>query len=297
MVKFISFADRRMKRALARIQKQAELLGVFDSVECFDETTLMPDLSPWADHVRPGVPGLGYWVWKPYLILRELEKMKEGDILFYCDAGCHLNPRGRQRMQEYLEAAAKDSCGVTLFVQDGLYQGKPITEKMFCKGDVLDYFACRDRKDITDTRQMVGGMVFCRHCPEAFDLLKSWNQAWQHDFAMFDHSPSVSPNLDGFVAHRHDQSALSILYKLHGGTPFSFKECFTEGDFETELADYPIWVMRDKGEYVRPLMRLCRLKLVSMLLVGKPKEKYLAKIRHILQGKPYLRPYLPWKSS
>ena len=31
--------------------------------------------------------GAGYWAWKPYFILEALEHLKEGDVLFYCDAG------------------------------------------------------------------------------------------------------------------------------------------------------------------------------------------------------------------
>lgn len=39
---------------------------------------------PWFD---PNLQGAGFWVWKPFIILKELEHLEEGDYLLYTDAG------------------------------------------------------------------------------------------------------------------------------------------------------------------------------------------------------------------
>lgn len=39
---------------------------------------------PWFD---PHFQGAGYWVWKPFIILKELEHLQDGDYLLYTDAG------------------------------------------------------------------------------------------------------------------------------------------------------------------------------------------------------------------
>lgn len=44
---------------------------------------------PWFD---PNLQGAGFWVWKPFIILKELEHLEEGDYLLYTDAG---RPPGR----------------------------------------------------------------------------------------------------------------------------------------------------------------------------------------------------------
>ena len=31
--------------------------------------------------------GYGLWFWKPFLILKAMEQMADGDYLFYCDSG------------------------------------------------------------------------------------------------------------------------------------------------------------------------------------------------------------------
>ena len=95
-IRMLNFADSRMRFALERIGKQAEELKIFNRVILCDENAIEPEFhTRWADKLRRGVRGFGYWCWKPHLIRRELAAMPAGGILFYCDAGCHLNPRGR----------------------------------------------------------------------------------------------------------------------------------------------------------------------------------------------------------
>ena len=38
--------------------------------------------------------GFAYWSWKPYIIMKTLEKMNDNDILIYMDGGCTL-PRNQ----------------------------------------------------------------------------------------------------------------------------------------------------------------------------------------------------------
>ena len=35
--------------------------------------------------------GAGYWLWKPYFILKTMEKINDGDIIFYLDSGDYFN--------------------------------------------------------------------------------------------------------------------------------------------------------------------------------------------------------------
>ena len=42
----------------------------------------------WENHssfIENNKKGYGYWLWKPYIIKKTLEKMKKGDILLYLD--------------------------------------------------------------------------------------------------------------------------------------------------------------------------------------------------------------------
>lgn len=294
MIKFISFADKRMRHALSRIKNQAEAMQIFDIVEVFDETTLMPDLAPWAHILHKGTKGFGYYCWKSYLVYRELSRLSDNDILFFCDAGCHLNPRGRERFLDYIEITKADALGVKLFAVDEWINEHPITERLCTKGDVFDHFNCRDCEDITDSPQMAGGHILCRKCPRAMALLEEWLRTWQSDISLIDDSPSRSANLPGFRFPRHDQSIISVLYKKSGGTPLPRYECYTRGDWEKELGNCPVWDIRDRGRRIRPLMRLWALWVLSLCCpVSGMRAQCRKKMDYTLMRRPYLKDYLP----
>lgn len=102
---FCTFADSKMRKSLKRIKEQAESMDVYDHILIYDETNLSKDFcNHFKEKLRPS-RGYGYWCWKPQIILQTLEKMEDGDILQYTDAGCHLNKNGRQRLLEYFEIA------------------------------------------------------------------------------------------------------------------------------------------------------------------------------------------------
>ena len=54
---------------------------------------------PFINYKRGG----GYWLWKPYIIFRELSKISENDILVYCDAGCIIDFKKKKIFREYIE--------------------------------------------------------------------------------------------------------------------------------------------------------------------------------------------------
>lgn len=241
---FISFADSRMAAATTRIAKQAEAMNFFDEIHVMNEDSLEPEFcSQWEHIMKHGSRGFGYWCWKPYVILRLMEQMPEGAVLLYCDAGCHLNPKGVARLQDYVNELNADSLGVKAFYT--FYAHLDIAEKRWTKGDIFDYFHCRERRDVTEVSQIATTQILMRKCDSAMAFLREWNQVWYDNFPLIDDSPSISPNFEGFIENRHDQSIFSILYKLRGGTPLP--------SGETDVADfsnmdrYPIWDVRDRG--------------------------------------------------
>ncbi|WP_199104594.1 hypothetical protein, partial [Aquitalea sp. ASV11] len=92
---FLSFADKRMKKSLTRIKSQAEEMGIYDEIIITTEDDLDANFKEnFKEKLKYNIRGFGYWCWKPQIILQTLNKMKDGDILQYTDAGCHLNPSG-----------------------------------------------------------------------------------------------------------------------------------------------------------------------------------------------------------
>ena len=268
---FVSFADSRLKGPFRRIRRQAERMGVFgDRIHVWTEKDLSPAFrTRFAEHLVPGSRGYGYWCWKPQVILQMFDLMQEGDVLFYVDAGCHLNARGRKRLLEYAELARE--WGIVSFQARSMIDSEKnnpvhhfLLEAHWSKGDLLDYFHVRDRKDVLRTGQIAGTTFFVQKDTRTQDLFRRFLAVFEEHFQLADDTPSESPNLPGFVENRHDQSIFGILLKLDGYPTLSCGEYCPIRDYAPEvlrgdsawgpatwrdLRDYPIWAKHDKGGF------------------------------------------------
>ena len=90
--------------AVNRICTQASEFNVFDNIVGATDHHIKDDNEFYNKHGRfleENSRGYGYWLWKSYLVKKQLEKMNENDILVYADSGCVLNINGKKRLYEY----------------------------------------------------------------------------------------------------------------------------------------------------------------------------------------------------
>ena len=254
----VTFAESGLQRSLHRIAAQSRSITRFDEVLAASEQDLDADFRQrFASRLRHGSRGFGYWVWKPQIILQAFRSAAEGDVIVYCDAGCHLNPGGQRRLDEYCNMARASTSGVLAF-QNKPWLGRPeevdfvLPDRAWTKGDVVDYFDVRNRPDVTDTGTIGAGIIVFKVCPLSHTLLKEWLRVFETDFSLVDDTPSRSPNLSGFREHRHDQAAFSILCKLNEVTTASAFEYWYPDQRNPRRADWhmlhdrPFWAVRDK---------------------------------------------------
>lgn len=268
-----------MVGGLARLKKQAQQLGVYDSIFTATDKQLEPAFrKKFADKLKNGVRGFGYWCWKPQVIWQQLEQMQAGEVLQYSDAGCHLNAAGIGRLNDYFELANSSGSGILAFQaippqKPLMYDGRKlraIVEREWSKGDLLDWFGVRNVQDVVETPQYAGGIIFIKKCAESSEIIRCWMDLYHKDFSLADDSASKSPNLPGFVEHRHDQSIFSILCKLNRVATVSVcefwyprKDNVDQPDWEA-LATFPIHARRDKK--------------------GKGMSRYLARLKYLVTG-------------
>lgn len=253
---FVSFASSDLWRSVKRITKQAEALQVFDEIYVCTEKDLDEDfLDVFRDKLKFGTRGFGYWCWKPQIILQTLDKMEEGDTLLYTDVGCHLRAQGKNRLLEYFALAEKH--GIVAFQSKPLFNDdlevkeNILFEYKWTKGDVLDYFKVRHNKSITHTGTIGAGILFINKTQAVQEMMGKWLETYKTDFSLLDDSPSQSPNLSGFIEHRHDQSIWSILCKQnHVFTLSAFEYAYPTKEFGVlnwdKIKEYPIWAIRDR---------------------------------------------------
>lgn len=246
-----TFANHYMTKGFPRFKEQAESLNVFDEIRFFTQKDLGKDFrQKYGRYLFPYSRGFGYWAWKPYLLLKTLTELDEGDILVYADLGCFFNPKGRERMLEYFDMIEKSAKGILGFRSYEIStNGMPENtyyEYQYTKGDILDYFGVRDNEAYTQTTQFEATVIFFRRTDTSVKFVQEWLDTIYQDRTLITDKPSRSSDLAGFIDNRHDQSIYSILAKKYEIDELSTNEIFPKGQDWSLLEKYPIWAMRDK---------------------------------------------------
>jgi hypothetical protein len=263
----VTFADSRLARSLSRIAAEASSLAFFDYVLPFDEGDLSSEFyHKFRDRLVAGSRGFGYWCWKPEVIKMAINKMSAGDCLLYVDSGCRLNSRGIERLRFYFDMLKASESGVLAFqakpptidISPLNYDGRTLMDQRnyrWTKGDLFDFFGVRNDPTFTHSQAIGAGIILFKKGNKAIELIDEWSAAIDFSFALIDDSPSVSPNLPGFIEHRHDQALFSILCLKHMVPTLSAYEYWypkpsvhsnrLEPDWNA-LRDFPLHACRDK---------------------------------------------------
>lgn len=245
----MAFGSLHIAKGFPRFREQAEAMNVFDEINCYTEKDLDKDFKKlWGRYLIPYSRGYGYWCWKPYLIYKTLERMKDGDILLYTDIGCFFNPKGLPRLNDYYEITKNSKSGI-LGVRSQIDSYLPDQihwEHYWTKGDVFDYFGVRGDKLVTHTTQFESTITFFRKDMNTLKFVADWYKAYLDDYSLATDTPSKSPNFPEFVENRHDQSIYSMLCKKYKVEAIGTNEIFQQYDW-TLIENFPIHAMRDKA--------------------------------------------------
>ena len=258
---FISFASPRMKSALEKIVKQSIKMNYFDDIIPYTYNDLTADFTERNhDKLDDNIRGFGYWSWKPEIIKQTLAKMKDGDQLLYLDAGCNLNNHGKDRLKQYFDMLSDDTPLVTFIndTKDTLFFNKDIKLpdwplKNWIKGDLIDYFNIREQNEILDQQVFFAGILLLQKGKISKTFIDKWEETISTDWSFIDDSPSKSPNLDGFIEHRHDQAIFSVLCNLYpvnqiSGCEVVYPKIKGRGSDWKKLKNFPIHARRDRRE-------------------------------------------------
>lgn len=223
-VVFLSFANSVYVPSLRRLEQQIKSCPLVDEFHFLTNKDLdkefRKDFHPYIYR-----RGYGYWKWKSYLVKQQFDKMEDGDILIYADAGCDYNVKAVDRLKKYMEIASTHESGILVFEDN-------YKESQLTKGDVFEYLA-GDTKcpSISETRQRWGGMFIMRKCTNTVKLVNEWVDICMNHFDLITDKKSIIPNFPDFLENRHDQSIFSILTKLHNAFAFPPKE-LAKNNFE-----------------------------------------------------------------
>ena len=213
---FISFGgpSDNYHSAVRRIEHQARSCGMFTDVRGYTDADLRADERFWSRHAEfltTKKRGYGYWLWKSYLALRHMEeKMEEGDVLAYADAGCVLyleSETAKDRVRHYIERVATHPSGMLVF------EYKKYFEPEWTKMDLAIHLNAEHHMHMS-SRHRMANVFLARKCAPALRMLLQWYETGCC-YHLIDDSPSVTQNSSNFKQHRHDQSIFSLLSKIY----------------------------------------------------------------------------------
>ena len=202
---FVTFCSGIYKHSSERIVKEAKEFNVFDYIFCFDKSIYDNDFAK-LRVIKESTRGDGYWLWKPYIVLKTLELMEENDVLLYCDAGCKLFPECRERLLTYFKCLEQSHL-CTLSFQHNKYK-----ESDWTKGDLVKLF-----QEFADLNQLIATTFLVKKNNQSVCLVKEWLRLGiVNNHHLIDDSVSLTENSVTFKEHRHDQSIFSLLRRKQG---------------------------------------------------------------------------------
>jgi len=203
-IKILTFAKGNFKKAQNKLIKHLKKLG-FDNIVNLDENNLPESFKNEYREILKSTKGFGYCIWKPYLILSELHKLKDDEILIYIDSTDCPSKIFFEIVINYFE---KNNL---LLLNRGYLNGE------WTKRDTFILMDC-DEKKYHEHVQLEAGIIALNKTESNIKLIEEWF-SYTKNINILTETPNIcgKENLINFKEHRYDQSILtnlSIKYNL-----------------------------------------------------------------------------------
>nr|WP_296480269.1 hypothetical protein [uncultured Acetatifactor sp.] len=231
MIYAISYANDQYKKAQELNLKTALTYGA-DKVIVYSPEDIDRHFYEKNKEVLMCHRGNGYWLWKPYIIKKTLDKMEYGDYLIYADSGAYyIND-----IHYLIRCMEQQMTDIMLFSLPKSY-----LEKIWSKRDAFIIMEC-DSLEYTDTPQRLAGFIVIKKTKFVYEFIEEWLFYAQDKRIITDQKNCMGKdNYPGFRENRNDQTALSLLSKKYHLQCFRNPSCITaDNDKEIlEKSNYP----------------------------------------------------------
>ena len=196
-----NYADARYKSQQELNTSSAYEFGKVDQVIEFHENDIQDLKEAYPQHFKIARGG-GLWLWKPYIILKTLDRIEYGDYLFYCDSGAVFIDDLHQMIPD-MEASGKD-----LMVVE-----QPLLSHCFTKKECYYLMGW----DNYSGNQILSGYILMKKSAQSISYMQEWlenmkdiRKAYGKKFL------NEIDEFKDFISHREDQSVLDILRQKWG---------------------------------------------------------------------------------
>ena len=209
---FITFADGTVYKS-DRIVSEANDSRFFKNVKAYSPDDFDPDFKmKHLDFIKNNKRGYGYWIWKPYFILKSLSELQYNDFLIYADSGTFINHKAYERMRELYSL---------LETNDIVAFNNGHNENDWNKQDTVQAVLTSLNKSQEELNKSIeeqpnqycATIMMIKKTDSTMNMIKLW-YSLMSNYHLIDDSPSVLLNHPSFIENRHDQSIFSLLIRF-----------------------------------------------------------------------------------
>ncbi len=203
-ITLVNYADKAFYRSQKINGVTARLFGHFNRILSYRPSDIDPVFFEKNIEVLSQPKGGGFWLWKPYFILKALKTVQEGDFVFYSDSGAFFVKPVLPLIQE-LEKSKQD---IMCFELDERF------EYQWTKRDCFLLMDQDHPADVQSLQRMATFSLF-KKTKTSMNFVIEWLKYAQDSRVLTDSTSDTNNNYPGFEAHRHDQSIFSLLTKKY----------------------------------------------------------------------------------
>ena len=266
MKTFITYSDDGFIKQRNFAIFMAKLVGDFNEVIAYKPEDIDNEFYNKNKNILSQKKGGGFWLWKPYFIYKTLEKLNDGDYLFYADAGSFFLKSVDILIKE-LDKSSQDIMGYEL----------PLIESQWTKKELFINMGCEDDR-FSQSNQIMASFFLIKKSNLSMKFFKEYL-----DYACDEKNVTDIFELDilqdnNFIDHRQDQSIVSLLYKKYGLK--AFKDPSQRGEF-------PLTYGGSMENNIN-INKLNKLKNNRLFRYFEYNEKYKRIIYHYRRGIPQI---------
>jgi hypothetical protein len=197
----LNFAHNSHKEA-QKINSQSALNNGFDVSYNFSLSDIDTIFYQKNKHILDQSRGAGYWIWKPYFILKVLNNCEFNDIIFYTDSGSQIiNP-----INPLIKLLDKQD--ITPFKVDGAL------EIHNTKRDCFILMDC-DEEKYHKGAHLNAAFILTKKTNMSIDFFTNYLNYCCNEKCVTDMKSGIKPEHIENRGHRHDQSIYSLLCKKY----------------------------------------------------------------------------------
>lgn len=238
-IHFITYGNNLYKNAKKRLYNQANNSKWFNSISIYSPENLSEEFKNEFNDILQKPRGAGYWIWKFDIIRQHLSKINNNDILIYIDAGCSINPLGKQRFDEYIKMLNNSNECIISFKLKHL-------EKKYTIKELFKYFNMETDDINGNTGQIMATVLIMKKTDKLKTIIDECINVLRYDHLLVTDYYNKHNQCKEFIDNRHDQSILSLIRKKYGSIVLNDETWFTNFS-NKEALNYPFWATRNKN--------------------------------------------------